>query len=81
MIFGLFLAFVSLASGADAGKPPGDAPRNIIYILADDLGWGSLGCYGATKVKTPNLDRLAAGGARSPTRTRLPRFVRPAAMP
>jgi hypothetical protein len=39
-------------------------PRNIVYILSDDLGYGDLGCYGATKVKTPNLDRLAAEGIR-----------------
>jgi len=35
---------------------------NVIVILADDLGYGDLGCYGATKVKTPNLDRLAKEG-------------------
>ena len=32
---------------------------NIIYILADDLGWGDLGCYGQKTLKTTNLDRLA----------------------
>ena len=37
-------------------------PRNIVIILADDIGYGDLGCYGATKVKTPNLDRLARRG-------------------
>lgn len=37
---------------------------NIVIILADDLGYGDLGCYGATKVKTPNIDRLAAQGRR-----------------
>ena len=41
---------------------PGSKP-NIIVILADDYGWGSLGCYGAPDdVKTPNLDRLAKEG-------------------
>lgn len=41
------------------------APRpNIIVILADDLGYGDLSCYGQTKYQTPNLDRLAAEGAR-----------------
>lgn len=37
---------------------------NIIVILGDDVGYGDLGCYGATRVKTPNLDRLAAQGLR-----------------
>lgn len=40
----------------DLGKP------NIILINADDLGYGDLGCYGATKVQTPNIDKLAAEG-------------------
>jgi len=40
-------------------------PRpNIIYILADDLGWAELGCYGNTFNETPNLDRLARQGMR-----------------
>jgi hypothetical protein len=43
-------------SDAKAGQP------NILDILADDLGYGDLGCYGATKVKTPNIDRLAREG-------------------
>lgn len=37
---------------------------NIIYIYADDLGYGELGCYGQTKIKTPNLDRMAKEGIR-----------------
>lgn len=35
---------------------------NVVFILADDLGWGDLSCYGGTLLKTPNLDKLAAGG-------------------
>lgn len=44
-----------------------DAARqrpNIIFLYADDLGIGDLGCYGATAVETPNIDRLAAAGQR-----------------
>jgi arylsulfatase A-like enzyme len=37
---------------------------NVVFILADDLGIGDLGCYGQTKIKTPNLDRMAAEGMR-----------------
>ncbi len=37
---------------------------NIIYIMADDLGYGELGCYGQQKIKTPNIDQLAAEGMR-----------------
>jgi arylsulfatase A-like enzyme len=40
------------------------AKPNIVFILADDLGYGELGCYGQTKIKTPNLDRLAKRGMR-----------------
>ena len=37
---------------------------NVVFILADDLGYGDLGCYGATKVATPNIDALARDGRR-----------------
>lgn len=37
---------------------------NIIYILADDLGWAELGCYGQEKIETPNIDQLAREGMR-----------------
>src|SRR3954469_303013 len=39
-------------------------PPNIIFFLADDLGIGHVGCYGQDKIKTPNVDRLAAEGMR-----------------
>jgi arylsulfatase A len=75
----LLPAFAALAlcsaSAAPAGRP------NIIVILADDLGWADLSCYGNTFNETPNLDRLAQQGVRftqfyagavcSPTRANL----------
>lgn len=48
-----------LAPAAQQGRRP-----NIVLIYGDDVGYGDLSCYGATRVKTPNLDRLAAQGVR-----------------
>ncbi len=48
-------------SGAARAQTPGP---NIIWIMADDLGYGDLGCYGQKKIRTPNIDRLAAEGMR-----------------
>ena len=40
------------------------ATPNIVLLVADDLGYGDLGCYGALDIPTPNLDRLAREGVR-----------------
>ena len=58
--------FLRLTAAASvAAVAPGAEPKpNVIVILADDVGFGDLGCYGATRVKTPNLDKLAAAGIR-----------------
>lgn len=47
-----------------ACRPTAERPPNIVYILADDLGYGELGSYGQQKIRTPNLDRLASEGVR-----------------
>ena len=60
-LFFLFGLFLLGCKNPVQNKPQ---PPNIIYILADDLGYGELGAYGQEKIKTPNLDRLAAGGMR-----------------
>ena len=49
---------ISAAGDTQPTKP------NIIFILADDLGFNQIGCYGETPIKTPNLDRLAKNGIR-----------------
>lgn len=54
----------ALAAQAAEGKPGGDGKPNVIVILADDVGYGDLQCYGARNVATPNVNRLAAGGIR-----------------
>jgi arylsulfatase A-like enzyme len=56
----LTLSLPMLASGqTNAPSKP-----NLIWIMADDLGWGDLGCYGQKVITTPNLDRMAAEGMR-----------------
>ena len=51
-----------LLPSGHAQQLPSDRPPNIIFIFADDLGWGDLGCYGNPNIKTPNIDRLARQG-------------------
>ncbi|WP_062218158.1 sulfatase [Streptomyces sp. NBRC 109706] len=66
------VAGASAAAAAPAerpfhARPASDRPRrrpNILFVLADDLGWADLSAYGAPHIRTPNLDRLAARGVR-----------------
>jgi arylsulfatase A-like enzyme len=60
----LGVAVVALHASPASWAGESKRPPNIIFILADDLGYGDLGCYGQKKIKTPNLDRLAKQGMR-----------------
>lgn len=57
-----FLA--SAAAAAVSRGASGAAPKNIVFLYADDLGYGDTSCYGATAVRTPTVDRLAQNGVR-----------------
>lgn len=55
--FVLLIFIIASCSSSEEKKKP-----NIVYIFTDDLGYGDLGCFGATDIKTPNIDRLANEG-------------------
>ncbi len=58
----LLLGWFLLAPASSAARPP-----NIVFIMADDLGYGDLGCYGQRVIETPRLDRMAQEGTRFTT--------------
>ena len=64
----LLIAIMTLFIGACASESNQEdqkqSPPNIIYILADDLGYGDMSCYGQEKFATPHLDQLASAGIR-----------------
>jgi len=63
---GLTAIFLGVTKAADKdsiySNKAGSIKPNIVFILADDLGYGDIGCYGQREIKTPNIDRLAAEG-------------------
>lgn len=59
----LLAAMLLTPFSATCAEEPATKP-NVIIILADDLGYGDVSCYGATKINTPNIDRLASQGKR-----------------
>ena len=56
------IGFTALLQGAHAQDTDSKRPPNIIFFLADDLGYGELGCYGQKKILTPHIDALAEQG-------------------
>ncbi len=61
----MLLAFTSIISPVHVAwaEAPSSRP-NVVFILADDMGYGDIGCFGRTDIKTPNLDRMAKAGVR-----------------
>jgi len=58
------LPILQFSYGQKITKPQQHKNPNIVIIYADDLGYGDVSCYGATKIKTPNIDRFASQGLR-----------------
>ena len=59
-MYRVFLLLLALAFPAFAADPR----PNIIFILADDLGYGEVGCFGSKVIQTPNIDRMAREGVK-----------------
>ena len=66
LVISMLTAVFAVQTHSSESKPTPAQKPNIVIILADDLGWGELGCYGQEKIRTPNLDRMAAAGMRFP---------------
>jgi arylsulfatase A-like enzyme len=64
LVVAVCAAVLTAAAGTCGAADTASARPNVVIIVADDLGYGDLGCYGATRVKTPEVDRLAAAGVR-----------------
>ena len=61
----LFFGFIFIAAAwGGAAEPEETRPPNFVFILSDDVAQGDLGSYGQTKIRTPRLDEMAAGGTR-----------------
>ncbi len=61
-IFSIFVLISGCASKTSESKRSADSKPNVVIIYTDDLGYGDVSCYGATKIQTPNIDKLAALG-------------------
>jgi len=64
LITGIAGAVTVTFTGCNGGNTAVEKKPNIIFIIADDLGYNDLGCYGQKIIETPNIDALATGGIR-----------------
>ena len=64
LVTGLLWPFLLLGLARGVCAAPPDGRPNIVFLLADDLGYGDLHCYGRQNVRTPSIDRLAGEGVR-----------------
>jgi arylsulfatase A-like enzyme len=64
LLRGAALGTIALASGSGEAFAQTAAPPNIVYIMADDLGYADVSCYGRPDISTPNIDSIAANGMR-----------------
>ncbi|HLJ10073.1 MAG TPA: sulfatase-like hydrolase/transferase, partial [Planctomycetaceae bacterium] len=64
-VFISWLTVLMVAGFADRTMCAAETTRpNIVFLLCDDLGYGDVGCFGQKRIRTPNVDRLAAEGMR-----------------
>src|SRR4051794_8609357 len=64
MAFSLVLAWTAVCGRRVVAREPKTPPFNVVLIVADDLGWSDLGCYGADLLETPSIDKFASGALR-----------------
>ncbi len=62
-VFGILTGLAAAQASRAAGDGAATRP-NLVFVMADDLGYGEVGCFGQTKIKTPRMDRMAAEGMR-----------------
>ena len=60
----MLIGVIAIVAGTPRARADEMRKPNVIYILSDDLGYGDVGCYGQTRIKTPGIDRIAAEGMR-----------------
>lgn len=64
MLAGISVPATVFAELPEAAQEQGEKQPNVILIVADDLGYGDLSCYGAHRIQTPGMDRIADEGIR-----------------